>query len=594
MNIFSLACSSVRLIWQAARLWTIAWGALLLLQGLLPATLIYLTRTTVNLLTASLATDDTLTAFTAVWPYIAAIATLLISGQILTSLTAWVRTIQAELVQDQIKSLIHQKALQLDIAFFEKPDSYDLLYRASVEAIDRPVILLENLGNLLKNSLTLLLVAIMLWSYTPLLPLLLTGSALPGLWIVGRFILRERNWRRENTVNERRARYLDWMMTERESAAEMRLFGLGEWHRSAYRQLRGVLREGRRKLAGEELRAETLAGILSWSGALGGMIWMLRRTALGAARLGDLVLCYQAFQQGQTLLRALMENSGQIYRCSLFLDDLFRFLQLQPVIQNPPQPLLPPSQLKSGISFEKVTFSYPGSARIALHDFSLQLPAGQVTAIVGENGAGKSTLIKLLCRFYDPDQGRILLDGIDLKNFQQEELWRQITVLFQEPVHYHSSARENIVMGDLAANEGQIKAAALAGGAASFITKLPQGYATELGAWFGGAELSVGEWQRLALSRAFLRNAPLIILDEPTSAMDSWAENDWLGRFRQLTAGRTALMITHRFTTAMHADIIHVMADGRIIESGSHTELVARGGNYAASWRAQLREIDPG
>ena len=286
-----------------------------------------------------------------------------------------------------------------------------------------------------------------------------------------------------------------------------------------------------------------------------------------------------------------LESTGQIYRSTLFLENLFQFLALEPQIADQSSPAPLPARPAHSITFENVTFQYPGSVRTALTDFSLTLAAGKVTAIVGQNGAGKSTLIKLLCRFYDPREGRIMMNGVDLRTIALAELRRQITVLFQEPVHYHATAAENIAMGDLAADSKSIRAAARAGGADGYIERLPQGYDTILGQWFGGSELSVGEWQRVALARAFLRNAPLIVLDEPTSAMDSWAEADWLRRFRDLTEGHTALMITHRFTTAMHADIIHVMDRGRIIESGTHAELVVAGGHYAGSWQAQMREV---
>jgi ATP-binding cassette subfamily B protein len=249
--------------------------------------------------------------------------------------------------------------------------------------------------------------------------------------------------------------------------------------------------------------------------------------------------------------------------------------------------------LHEGIRFEEVSFRYPGSSLNALNDFSLTLPAGKSTAIVGHNGAGKSTLVKLLCRFYDPHAGRILFDGSDIKMFDQSELRRSITVLFQEPVRYHSSAAENIAMGDLSAigDQQRIRTAAVAAAADGPLERLTNGYETVLGKWFGGAELSVGEWQRVALARAFLRNSHIIALDEPTSAMDSWAEADWLNRFKELTAGHTALIITHRFTTAMYADIIHVMEGGKIIESGTHEQLISIGGHYAESWRTQVREM---
>jgi ATP-binding cassette subfamily B protein len=229
---------------------------------------------------------------------------------------------------------------------------------------------------------------------------------------------------------------------------------------------------------------------------------------------------------------------------------------------------------------------------LALEDFSLTLPAGQLTAIVGPNGAGKSTLIKLLCRFYDPLAGRVTFDGIDLRDLALADIWRSVTVLFQSPVQYHATARQNIAVGDLEAraDEAAIEAAGRAAGAHAVVERLPRGYGTLLGKLFAdGTELSGGEWQRVALARAFLRQAPIIALDEPTSAMDSWAEAEWLDRFRRLVQGWTALIVTHRFTTAMRADVIHAMEGGRIVETGSHDELLARGGLYAESWTAQMR-----
>jgi ATP-binding cassette subfamily B protein len=234
--------------------------------------------------------------------------------------------------------------------------------------------------------------------------------------------------------------------------------------------------------------------------------------------------------------------------------------------------------------------------RFVLRDFSLEIPAGRIVAIVGLNGAGKSTLFKLLCRLYDVDSGAITVDGVDLREMKLRDLRGLITALFQSPVHYSQSVSENIALGRLShgspgLEDNEIETAAIAAGADEIIVKLPNAYRHQLGRWFAnGAELSAGEWQRIALARAFLRRAPVILLDEPTSAMDSWAESEWMRRFRRLAEGRTALIITHRFTTAMQADIIHVMINGRIVESGNHRSLVSIGGYYAQSWNAQMRE----
>jgi ATP-binding cassette subfamily B protein len=252
--------------------------------------------------------------------------------------------------------------------------------------------------------------------------------------------------------------------------------------------------------------------------------------------------------------------------------------------------------LKNSIRFERVSFTYPGGNHRALDEFDLEIPQGKIVAVVGHNGAGKSTIIKLLCRFYDPDEGRILMDGVDVRSLDPDALRRRITVLFQEPVRYHATVRENIGFSDVSAlsDQARVWQAARDAGALDPIDRLPEGFDSILGKFFGNVELSGGEWQRIALARAFFRHASLVILDEPSSAMDSWAEQDWLNRFRSLVAGKTALMITHRFTTAMHADIIHVMDKGRVVESGTHAQLVALGGAYAGSWRTQMREVGAG
>jgi ATP-binding cassette subfamily B protein len=581
------------LVWRAARPWTVAWAGLLVAQGLVPAAQVWLTRTAVDTLAAALPAGDAFGAFAAVWPPLALIGLLWIVGQALSSLAAWVRSVQGELVEDHIKGLVHRQALRLDLDFFERPESYDLMYHASSHAVQQPLTLIENLGAVVQHGLTLSVLALFLAGYAWWLPFLLLGSALPGLWVAAAFVFREHQWRLGNIANERRAAYFDWMITEREGAAELRLFDLGAHYRQAYQRIRAELRAGRLGLARRELQTELAANAVAWVVGLAGLGWMLRRAFRGLARLGDLVLCYQAFQQGQSLLRSLFRSAGQIYRSALYLGGLFQFLDLEPTVTDAPNPAPPPVPLRQGIRFDRVTFRYPGSSRVALADFSLTLEAGRVTAIVGHNGSGKSTLVKLLCRFYDPQQGSVQVDGADLRSLQIGALRRQIAVLFQTPVRYHATAAENIALGalDSAPEPGRIEVAARAAAVDEIIRRLPRGYETVLGQWFGGAELSVGEWQRLALARTFLRDAGIIVLDEPTSAMDAWAETEWLSRFREIAAGRTALVITHRFTTAMHADVIHVMDAGKVVESGTHAGLIASGGHYAECWRAQMREV---
>jgi ATP-binding cassette subfamily B protein len=580
------------LIWHSARGWTIAWAALLIVQGLLPAATVILTRSLVNSLVAVLGAGVAWERIRHTLILAGLIAGIMLLSELLRSASSWVRVAQSEAVRDHIESLVHRKSAAVDLAFYDSPEYYDRLHMARVDASYRPVALLENIGSLAQSGITLVAMVGVLVPYGPWLPGALLISTLPAFFVVLRYHVRQHRWQVRRLSEERRTWYYYWLLTARETAAEIRLFELGPRFQSAYRSVRRALREERLQLAKDQGLAKLGAGffaILITGAALGWMAW---RALQGRATLGDLALFYQAFYQGQGLMRSMLENVGQVYANSLFLGNLFEFLELEQQITSPPQPATAPSPLVEGIRFRQVTFRYPGSERAALRDLDLAIPAGRIVAIVGANGAGKSTLIRLLCRFYDPEAGSIELDGVDVRDLALEELRRQVAVLFQEPVHYAATAGENIGLGDLSAGDaGAIAAAAQAATADQIIDRLPQGYDTLLGKWFaGGTELSVGEWQRVALARALVRQAPIIVLDEPTSAMDPWTEAEWLARLRDVAEGRTVVIITHRVTTAMHADVIYVMHDGQVIESGGHDELLARQGRYAQSWQAQVRE----
>jgi ATP-binding cassette subfamily B protein len=357
---------ALALVWGAARGWTLAWGVLLVGQGLIPAGQALFLRTLVNRLVVSPR-----------WAAIAApalgIAGLWIIGQILSSALSWVRAVQAERVQDEVHRLIHLQALRLDLAFYDRAESYDQLHRARVDAISQPLALLESLGSLVQNGLGFLVLAGILWTYARWLPLLLVFTAIPGLLLVARHILREHRWQLEHTTLERRTRYLDWLITDRSAAAELRLFDLGGYHRKAFESFRKVLRDGRLRLERQGAVTELGAGFLAWGGSVAGLGWMLNRTLLGKAGLGDLLLCFQAFQQCQMLLRSLLDGSGKIYRSLLFVENLDEFLRLEPAI-------LPGLAEESGLSmkdsirFENVSFTYPGGFHQALDKFDLDIP----------------------------------------------------------------------------------------------------------------------------------------------------------------------------------------------------------------------------
>ncbi len=575
---------ALRLVWQVARPWTTAWIVLLIVQGLLPAAMVYLTKLVVDGVVLALRNGSL-----SVTPLLLLGGVLLLM-EVVRNAIKWVRTVQAELLQDHIASLIHEKSVAVDLAFYELSDYYDHLHRARAEARYRPVALLGNLGALLQNSVTLIAMGAILIPLGPWLALALLLSTLPAFYVVVHYALAEYEWRQRTTTDDRRAWYYDWIMTTADAAAEIRLFGLGKHFQSHYKGLRERLRSERLHLTRRQGFAELAASLIALIVIASALGWMVWKASQGLVTLGELALIYAAFNQGQGLMRTLLENAGQLYGNSLFLGNLFEFLAL-PSDCRGGTPWPPQRDIQRGITFNRVSFNYPDTTRNALDDFTMTIPSGKIVAIVGPNGAGKSTLLKLLCRFYDPDEGSIAIDGKDLKEFPIDDLRRSITVLFQQPFHYNSTVRDNIRYGDLNldATEAEINAAIRAAGAEEIISRLPDKERTLLGRWFaGGTELSVGEWQRIALARAFLRRAPIIILDEPTSALDPWAEADWLERFRQLAFGRTSIIITHRFTTAMHADVIHVMDRGRIVESGSHPRLIEQNGLYAQSWSRQM------
>lgn len=583
---------TLRLIWAASPGWTAAWLLLLLLQGLLPVASIYLTSQLINQLVDLLPQPGSLERFRPAAPLIGGIGLLFVLARVVDNVSTWVRVAQSELVYDRISALVHAQSVAVDLAFYETPAHHDHLYRARGDAGRRSLALLDSCGGLLQNGVTMLAMVTILVPYGVWVPIVLVLSTLPAFYVLLRTNQQHHDWWERSTPAHRWTQYYETMLTSPTTAAELRLFKLGPHFQRAFQETRRVLRGERLALARQQAMAQLGASALTLLLVGGTLLWMVQQLLAGQVRLGDLTLFYQTFNWGHGVMHGLLSNVGQIFANSLFLGHLYAFLDLKPRVSAEEPVMAAPVPLREGIRFRGVSFRYPGSERLALRDFDLSVASGTTVAIVGANGAGKSTLLKLLCGFYHPDAGQIELDGIDIRHIDIEQLRRMITVLFQMPVGYHATAAENIALGDLEASPdtAAIEAAARSAGAHEVIGKLPQGYQTLLGKAFAeGTDLSGGEWQRVALARAFLRAAQIVILDEPTSFMDSWAEAEWLDRCQHLVAGRTAIIITHRFTTAMRADVIHVMADGQIVESGTHAELLAKGGLYAQSWEAQMR-----
>jgi ATP-binding cassette subfamily B protein len=584
---------ALNLVWTPAPRWTLAWGILLIIQGLIPTLTIYLTRVLVDSLVAAMTLGASAEGLQLILRPAVLMGGAMVLSMLLDEGIGWINISQAEVVSDYIQSLVHQKSVEADLAFYESPDYHDRLEQVQGNASSHPLDLMASLGLLMQNSITTIGIVAILLPYGLWLPGLLVLSMAPALFVVMNFNRRYHRWWHENTTNRRWVSYYHSMLTSDFVAPELRLFNLGGRFQRAYGSLRRQLRSQKLSILRHQAFVRLAAKFMALFIGCLGLAWMLWQALLGVLSLGDLALFYQAFSRGQGLMKALLGNIGNMYNHSLYLENLFAFLDWRPSLVEAPNPFPVPETIVQGIRFRQVTFAYPGSERPVLRDFDLFIPAGQTIAIVGDNGAGKSTLLKLLCRFYDPQAGAIELDGIDIRDLNLRDYQDKITVLFQFPVRYQATAAENITLGsgDFLREQPAVESAARAAGAHDFITRLPQGYDTLLSkSLANGAELSGGEWQRLALARAFLRQSPVVVLDEPTSAMDPWAEAQWLKRFRSMVCDRTAIVITHRFTAAMQADCIYLMQQGTLVEAGTHDELLAREGLYATAWAEQTQK----
>ena len=578
------------LIWSASGALLVAWVAVVLLQGIVPVGIVWLTKPLVDTLQATIGQGASRVTIAPLATIALAMGGLLLLAELLRMALQWISAAQSELVQDHVSDLLHAKASALDLAFFETPEFYDRLYRVRFDAATRPLALLESLGSLAQNLVTMVGIGALLFSYGAWIAVVLLVGTLPAFLVVVRASRIYHDWWLGTTTDRRRAQYYGDLLTMGQHAAEMRLFGLSGRFRDAFLAIRQRLRTERLRLLRDQSVARLGAELVALGASAGTIGWMIWRAITGLATLGDIALFVQAFQRGQGLVRALLANIGQIHNNGLFLETLFEYLDLQPTVVAPADPVPVPQGRPHAIRFSGVSFRYPGSDRPALERFDLDIPPGRVVAIVGANGAGKSTLVKLLCRFYDPDAGQVCLDGTDVRRFSPAELRQRLTVMFQVPIYFQGSVRDNIALSDAGrdATAPRVEAAARDAGLDALVARLPDRYDTLLGRAFpGGTELSAGEWQRVAMARAYYRNSGLIILDEPTSSLDAWAEAEWFERFRRLAQGATAVIITHRFSIARRADEIHVMEHGRVVESGSHESLLALGGRYALAWREQ-------
>lgn len=576
---------AVRLVWLSDRQLAFWHTALIVLQALLPLGTLVALKQVIDRATRHFSgaghdsftwcgAIDRLTAdsdFRSLALWVAAGALCLTLAAAARLLISWIAEFHAIAVTDRIYDLLHGALLRADYAFFENPDDQNRLYMAREEALDRPTRLLAGLGQLLHSAIGISGVFVILASFTPWLPLLLGLSALPVLLFKLDRTRRFFEWRKSLTPLDRQASYFHSIMTDNAGAKDIRLYGHGDFCRSRFAAARARLREARVAWRRFVLTREALGLFIGL--AVTGMIllWMTSRLLAGAVTVGALVLCVQSVQRGQQAVTALLNAVSALFEDALFLQSFGELLNQPQRVSAPEHPVPVPAALHRGITFENVSFTYPGCAEPALRNLSFTLRPGERVALAGPNGAGKSTLVKLLCRLYDPDSGRILADGTDLRAFDPEAWRRRIGALFQDFNHYQFTLRDNIRIGhpEIPERSPDIERAARDAGLGPLLKSWPQGLDTRLGRWLhDGIEPSIGQWQKIALARAFLRPALLTILDEPTSALDSAAQREAFEALARLSHGRIALFTSHRQLTHDMADRLLILRDGKLAADG--------------------------
>ena len=489
---------------------------------------------------------------------------------------------------------VMEQASKLDLTTYEDPIFYDRLERARVQATDR-LAMIQQMGRLLQQSVTTLVFTVLLLRFSPWFLLLMAAGILPSFFGETHyaFLGYAKNFRQ--TPAKRQMDYLRQVAGSREGAKELKVFGLSGFLTGRFRQISQRIYEenvalSRRKLFWGGLLA--LLGTLGYYGSYAFVIW---KALQGAYNIGIFTLLTTAIQQASSNLQQAFSTASGIADQALFLTDLIAFFEMKPTLRSKPGALPAPRPIRAGFEFRNVSFTYPGTERFVLRNFNFVLAPGERVALIGENGQGKTTVVKLITRLYDVTEGQILLDGVDLRDYSVEDLHHEIGVIFQDFMRYEMTARENILVGRVDGNGSpesirlaSIEEAARKSQASQVIRRLPERYEQMLGRRFeGGVDLSAGEWQRLALARAYLRDAQLLILDEPTAALDAKSELEVFKRFAELTAGKMALLISHRFSTVRMADRIVVLEDGKLVEEGTHAQLLASGGRYATMFETQ-------
>lgn len=592
LAVFRQVPGTFKILWETSPAGTIAIALTSLVSALLPAAMAWVGKLIIDAVVRASASGlevDRARVYRLVMTELA----LMAGTTVLTRIGRYLHEVIGAKLGAHLSGRIVEKALSLELRHFEDSAVYDKMQNARREAGYRPLTLVMEAFGILQNLVTLAAYAALVVSISPWSVLILIAASIPSFIGEVRFAgesFRINSWR---APEGRKLNYLEWVLTRDSHVKEVKLYGLGPLVLGRYRSLFSKFFDEDRRLALRRMSWGLLFGLISLAAFYGCYAWIAGRAARAEITLGDMTLYLVVFRQGQGAFQQILTAIGSMYEHSLFMSNLFAYLGIEAAgeaIRG--TAAVAPEGRSNAIEMRNVSFKYAGKEEWAIRDVSLRIEPGEKIAFVGENGAGKTTLVKLLMRLYEPTEGEIFYGGVDIRDMDPADLRARIGVVFQDAVRYQFNVAENIGLGDVAhlENRPRIEKAASQGGAETMISELPKGYETVLGGWFEkGQELSGGQWQKIAISRAFMRDAEVLILDEPSASIDAESEHELFQRLKQLTAGRIAIVISHRFSTVRIADRIVVLHHGRIEELGSHEELVARGGRYAHLFDLQAK-----
>jgi len=572
---------SLKLVWASAPGWAAVNIVISVLRSFFPLALVWLIKLLIDDITNAASAQPTVSFSEVLW-MISAVVAIYFLDEISFEIGNLVRKRQALKLEAYMYELLHTKSAGLDLINFENPEYFDCLSRAAREAPWRPNSILNNLISMFRGILSLVFMAGLLVSFHWSVALLLLLVNVPAIWLRLHYADVIYNFQRKQTPEARKSAYFNWLLTGDRPSRELRLFGLGNYFKSLFKTSFLKQKEEEINIIRKRTFIETISNLFKAAALFTALFFIARKTVNGKLSLGEMAMFILAFRQGMMYIKDTFGALANLYEDSLFIGDTFEFLNLKEKIVAV-APVVMPSPLKNRIRVENLSFEYPGNDRPIINNISFEIKKGEVVALVGNNGAGKSTLVKLLCRLYDPDSGLIKYDDTNICNIDPDEYRKQFSVVFQDFMLYNLTAGENIRLGNIYSGDSQerITSSAETTGIHDLISSLPKGYKTVIGNLFDESrELSWGEWQKIALARALYRDAPVLILDEPSSALDADTEYEIFSRFKEIAGERTSIIISHRFTNVKLADRVIVLSNGTIVENGTHDELMKKGGLY--------------